>query len=207
MKGITLKGFQQTRVNEFVTAFRDRRRVCQIMPQSFSLTSPTGSGKTIMAIAILEELLAPISSAVESFSEMRVLWFSDNPGLNEQTRRKFERFSDRIDPSKYATIDSNWTEERLRPGHIHFLNSQMMSNNALLSSERETRPFTIFDIISDSIEEAPDNGFSALSSARRSNSLLFLLLSAITRSLSFSIRLISTFSIDFKVDCIPFREY
>ena len=92
MKGITLKRFQQTRVNEFVTAFRDQRRVCQIMPQSFSLTSPTGSGKTIMAIAILEELLAPISSAVESFSEMRVLWFSDNPGLNEQTRRKFERF-------------------------------------------------------------------------------------------------------------------
>jgi type III restriction enzyme len=167
MKVITLKRFQQTRVNEFVTAFRNQRNLCQHFPQSFSLTSPTGSGKTIMAIAILEELLAPISSAVESFSEMRILWFSDNPGLNEQTRRKFERFSDRIDPSKYATIDSNWTEEKLRPGHIHFLNSQMMSNNALLSSERETRPFTIFDIISDSIEEAPDNVLIIIDEAHR----------------------------------------
>ncbi len=167
MKGITLKRFQQTRVNEFVTAFRNQRNLCRHLPQSFSLTSPTGSGKTIMAIAILEDLLAPISSAVESFSDMRVLWFSDNPGLNEQTRRKFERFSDRIDPSKYATIDSNWTEEKLRPGHIHFLNSQMMSNNALLSSERETRPFTIFDIISDSIEEAPDNVLIIIDEAHR----------------------------------------
>ena len=64
-----------------------------------------------------------------------------------------------------------------------------------------------FNFPAAAFEEAPDNGFSALSSARRSNSLLFLLLSAITRSLSFSIRLISTFSIDFKVDCIPLREY
>ena len=167
MRGITLKRFQQVRVDEFVTAFRERRNVCQLLPQSFSLTSPTGSGKTIMAIAILEELLAPISSVVESFSDMRVLWFSDNPSLNEQTRRKFERFSDRIDSSKYATIDSNWTEEKLRPGHIHFLNSQMMSKNALLSSERETRPFTIFDIISDSIEEAPDNVLIFIDEAHR----------------------------------------
>ena len=72
-----------------------------------------------MAIAILEELLAPISSAVESPSEMRVYGFGQ-PRLNEQTRRKFERFSDRIDPSKYATIDSNWMEEKLRPGIFTF---------------------------------------------------------------------------------------
>ena len=42
-----------------------------------------------------------------------------------------------------------------------------MSRNALLSSERETRPFTIFDIISDSIKEAPDNVLIFIDEAHR----------------------------------------
>ena len=167
MKGIKLKKFQQIRVDEFVTTFREKRELCQLLPQSFSLTSPTGSGKTIMSIAILEELFHPLVSATEGLDDLRVIWFSDSPRLNEQTRRKFVDYSDRINSSKLVKIDNDWTEERLRPGTIHFLNSQLMTVSALLTSKRESRPFTIFDIIGESIRDDPKNVLIFIDEAHR----------------------------------------
>ena len=133
MRKIELKRFQEERVNELITVFREKREMCAMAPQSFSLTSPTGSGKTIMSIAFLEELYNPLSSSTESLDGLKVLWFSDSPGLNEQTRRKFVKFSDRIDPSRLVKIDNDWTEEQLRPGTIHFFNAQLMTRAALLT--------------------------------------------------------------------------
>ncbi len=55
----------------------------------FSLTATTGAGKTVMAAAVIESLffgsdefdIPPDPGAV-------VLWFSDDPALNEQSRAR-----------------------------------------------------------------------------------------------------------------------
>ena len=58
-------------------------------PQVISFSAPTGAGKTVVMTALFEDLLfgtaelAPQPDAV-------VLWLSDMPELNEQTRLKIE---------------------------------------------------------------------------------------------------------------------
>ena len=85
----TLKDYQADAVGDVLTNLRKARRYFHLEGDrtAFSLTATTGAGKTVMAAAVIEALFggsdaydfAPDPGAV-------VLWFSDDPSLNEQTR-------------------------------------------------------------------------------------------------------------------------
>ena len=100
---------------------------------AFSLTATTGSGKTVMAAAVIEALFDgnpdhdfdPDPGAV-------VLWFTDDPSLNEQTRFRLLDAADRIARSRLVVIENFFNQEKLEPGKVYFLNAQKLGKNSLL---------------------------------------------------------------------------
>ncbi len=138
-------------------------------PGAFSLTATTGSGKTVMAAAVIEALFEgdpdhdfdPDPGGV-------VLWFTDDPSLNEQTRFRLLDAADRIAPSRLVAVENTFNREKLEPGNVYFLNAQKLGKNSLLvrgasgafqrrdQSELpmpDARAFTIWDTLSNTIAD------------------------------------------------------
>lgn len=98
----------------------------------FSLSAATGSGKTVMAAAIIEALFfgntdmdfLPDPGAV-------VLWFSDDPSLNQQSRARIHSASPELAP-RMRIVETSFAETKLRPGHVYFLNAQKLSKHSKL---------------------------------------------------------------------------
>lgn len=98
----------------------------------FSLTATTGAGKTVMAAAVIEALLfgsdefdmPPDPGAV-------VLWFSDEPALNEQSRARIQAAASELD-SRLRVVPSTFSDSSFRPGNVYFLNTQKLSKNSRL---------------------------------------------------------------------------
>lgn len=98
----------------------------------FSLAATTGAGKTVMAAAVIEALffgsdefdMTPDPGAV-------VLWFSDDPALNEQSRARIQAAASELD-SRLRVVPTTFTEPSFRPGNVYFLNTQKLSKNSRL---------------------------------------------------------------------------
>ena len=102
-------------------------------PVAFSLTATTGAGKTVMAAAVIEALFDgnpdydfdPDPGAV-------VLWFTDDPSLNEQTRFRLLDAADRIVHSRLEVIENTFNQKKLEAGKVYFLNAQKLGKKSLL---------------------------------------------------------------------------
>jgi type III restriction enzyme len=100
---------------------------------AFSLTATTGAGKTVMATTVIEGLFdGDADYDFEADPGAVVLWFTDDPSLNEQTRFKIIEASDRIASSRLVVIENTFNQEKLEPGRVYFLNAQKLSKNSLL---------------------------------------------------------------------------
>src|SRR5690606_4132652 len=66
-----------------------------------------------------------------------VLWFSDDPSLNEQSRARIQAASSELD-GRLRVIEPTFAETSLRPGNVYFLNTQKLSKNSgLVRGEHE----------------------------------------------------------------------
>jgi len=102
-------------------------------PVAFSLTATTGAGKTVMAAAVIEALFGGDADYdFEADPTAVVLWFTDDPSLNEQTRFKLIEASDRIAGSRLVVVENTFNQEKLEPGRVYFLDAQKLSKNSLL---------------------------------------------------------------------------
>ncbi len=102
-------------------------------PVALSLTATTGSGKTVMAAAVIEALFsgnAPLQFDRDPGAV--VLWFTDDPSLNEQTRSRIREGADRIPGTRLVVIDNAFSRPKLEPGNVYFLNAQKLGRNSLL---------------------------------------------------------------------------
>ncbi|MEX0835148.1 MAG: DEAD/DEAH box helicase family protein, partial [Nitriliruptor sp.] len=91
-------------------------------PIAFSLTATTGAGKTVMAAAVIEALFD--GSADHDFEPdpgAVVLWFTDDPSLNEQTRFRLMDAADQIAHSRLEVIENTFNREKLEAGKVYFL--------------------------------------------------------------------------------------
>lgn len=61
-----------------------------------------------------------------------VLWFTDDPSLNEQTRFRLMDASDRIGHSRLEVIENTFNRAKLEPGKVYFLNRQKLGKKSLL---------------------------------------------------------------------------
>ena len=152
-----------------LAAYRDWRT-----PQIVSLQAPTGSGKTLMAAALLEDILCgtaeppPGEAAFEAQPDAVVVWLSDSPELNRQSREKIEREADRIGEGRTVEIEeASFRSEMLEDGTIHFLNTQKLSAPGRLGQRGERRRWTIWEALAKTAREKADRFYFVIDEAHR----------------------------------------
>jgi type III restriction enzyme len=100
---------------------------------AFSLTAVTGAGKTVMAAAVFEALFyGDDEFNFDADPGAVVLWFSDSPALNEQTRFRLMEASDRLNPTDLIKVENTFNRDKFEAKKIYFLNTQKLSKNSLL---------------------------------------------------------------------------
>lgn len=102
---------------------------------SISLSAATGSGKTVIAAAVLEALYH--GSDEYQFHIDRspvVLWVSDDPSLNEQTSHRISQAtnSDILRHENMEIIKSSFGARSFSPGKVYFLNTQKLGRGGIL---------------------------------------------------------------------------
>src|SRR5205823_4365257 len=80
------------------------------------------------------------------------LWLTDDPSLNQQTRKKILEASDRIQPSQLVTIDDSFDQPEFDRGKVYFLNIQRLARTSNLVRKSEgRRRFPIWETITNTI--------------------------------------------------------
>lgn len=183
----TLKDYQEEAVKEVLTNLKKaaKRWHEDGDKHAFSLTATTGAGKTVMAAAVFEALFhGDDNFDFEPDSGAVVIWFSDDPSLNEQSRFRLLEASDRISISDLIVVQNTFNRDKLETGKIYFLNTQKLSKSSLLvrghdpddaGIERDgqqmlmpdLRSFTIWDTIQNTIEDPNLTLYLVLDEAHR----------------------------------------
>ena len=164
---LTLKDFQTDAVTDLVQKLRRAARDAKEGErQSVALSSPTGSGKTVMAAAAIETLLVGDADHGPS-PETTFLWITDQPDLNEQTRRKMLETSAVLGPSNVAVIDTSFDQETFSPGVLYFLNTQKLGKRTHLVKTGDERTFTFWETVTNTVRERPGNFFVFIDEAHR----------------------------------------
>lgn len=157
----TLKDYQVDAVRDVLRNLdraRDSYRRYGALSQ-FSLTATTGAGKTVMAAAVIEALF--FGSDEFDFTGdpgAVVLWFSDDPALNEQSRARIQAASSELD-HRLRVVATTFSEPAFRPGNVYFLNTQKLSKNSRLV---KGAPEVLDDGVIPGLEPRPDEVQSSI---------------------------------------------
>lgn len=147
-----LRGYQAQAAGEIVSGIEVGAGLASKGKSSaVSLAAPTGAGKTIIAAAAIEDLI--FGDTVIPGEEPVILWVSLYPKLNEQTRDKFERASEKLRPRLHI-IDSSkqYDVETLTPGRVYFLNTQKLGSSATNYTSKDGRTFTLWETLSNTVD-------------------------------------------------------
>lgn len=102
-------------------------------PQVVSFTAPTGAGKTIIMSALIEAVLFGDEQYMEQPNAI-IVWLSDSPQLNEQSKQKIDSKADKIKLPQCVTIsEESFDKEVFEDGHVYFLNTQKLSVTSKLT--------------------------------------------------------------------------
>src|SRR5215213_779192 len=184
----TLKDYQTDAVRDVLSNLKKARKYWhnEADRSSFSLTAITGAGKTVMAAAVFEALFHG-NDDFEFGAEPGavVIWFSDDPSLNEQTRFRLMEASDRLTHAALIPVENTFNQPKFNAKKVYFLNTQKLGKKSLLvrgfdQEEVETkagtrlldmRPdlhsFTIWDTIQNTIEDPDLTLYLVLDEAHR----------------------------------------
>ena len=183
----TLKDYQDDAVSQVLDRLKKSRRRWHKDKEknAFSLTATTGAGKTVMAAAVFEALFFGSDDYdFEADPGAVVIWFSDDPSLNEQSRYRLMEASDKLTVSDLLNVGSTFSRETFEPGKVYFLNTQKLSKNSLLVRGHDpddpavekadglplmpdARSHTIWDTIRNTIEDPDLTLYLVLDEAHR----------------------------------------
>ena len=181
----TLKDYQSEAVRDALDNLRKARNRWHEDADryAFSLTAVTGAGKTIMAAAAFEALFyGDDNFDFDADPGAVVIWFSDDPSLNEQTRFRLMEASDRIQHADMEVVENKFNRAKFEAKKIYFLNTQKLGKKSLLVRGHEpeedeagmfpeTRPdmraFTIWDTIRNTVEDPGLTLYLVLDEAHR----------------------------------------
>lgn len=172
---VTLFDFQKDALGKLRDALVSARKsVSPDNQQVVAFSAATGSGKTIMMTALFEAILdepddqlawpldwAPQPDAV-------ILWVSDMPELNEQTKLKIESKSDKVyRVNQLITIDAHFDAPRLDGGRIYFINTQKLAVNQPLTNRGDGRQHLIWETLTNTARAIPDRFYVVIDEAHR----------------------------------------
>jgi hypothetical protein len=180
----TLKDYQADAVRDALSNLKKARKRWHedADKHAFSLTAVTGAGKTVMAAAAFEALFhGDDEYDFDADPGAVVIWFSDDPALNEQTRFRLMEASDRIRHTDMVVVENTFNRAKFEAGKIYFLNTQKLGKNSLLvrgfegednvEMALDTRPdmraYTIWDTIRNTIEDPDLTLYLVLDEAHR----------------------------------------
>ena len=136
-------------------------------PQVVSFTAPTGAGKTIIMSALIEDILFGDEQYVEQ-PDAIIIWLSDSPQLNEQSKQKIDSKADKIRLSQCVTVsEDSFDKEVFEDGHIYFLNTQKLSVTSKLTKNGDGRTFTIWQTLAYTVREKSDRLYFIIDEAHR----------------------------------------
>ncbi len=161
--------FQKQAVNEMrlrIAMALNNYRMLKI-PQVVSLQAPTGSGKTIIMSALIEDIFYGSEQFTEQPDAIFV-WLSDSPQLNEQSKQKIEQKADKIRIDQCVVIsDESFDREILEDGRIYFLNTQKLGKAGNLSRHSDNRQYTIWETIENTARRKADRLYFIIDEAHR----------------------------------------
>lgn len=183
----TLKDYQDDAVAQVLDRLKKSRRRWHEDREknAFSLTATTGAGKTVMAAAVFEALFFGSDDyEFEADKGAVVIWFSDDPSLNEQSRYRLMEASDKLTVSDLLNVGNTFSRETFEAGKVYFLNTQKLSKNSILvrghnpddpALEKadglplmpDARSHTIWDTIRNTIEDPDLTLYLVLDEAHR----------------------------------------
>lgn len=171
----TLHNYQEKAVTDVLDALGDARDRFDDKGRTtaVSLTAVTGAGKTVMAAGVLEAILAGNDQGVEPDPDLTVLWLTDDPSLNEQTRRKMLVASDQIAAKQLVTIgdDNPLDQETLDPATVYFLNIHKLGRGATnYTKTGDRRQFSLWDTIFQTIRVRGSSFLLVIDEAHRGTS-------------------------------------
>lgn len=136
-------------------------------PQVVSFTAPTGAGKTIIMSALIETVLFGDEQYVEQ-PDAIIVWLSDSPQLNEQSKLKIDAKADKIRLSQCVTVtEDSFDKETFEDGHIYFLNTQKLSITSKLTKNGDGRTNTIWQTLANTVREKNDRLYFIIDEAHR----------------------------------------
>lgn len=136
-------------------------------PQVVSFTAPTGAGKTIIMSALIEAVLFGDEQYMEQPNAI-IVWLSDSPQLNEQSKQKIDSKADKIKLSQCVTIsEESFDKEVFEDGHVYFLNTQKLSVTSKLTKNGDGRTYTIWETLANTVREKSDRLYFIIDEAHR----------------------------------------
>lgn len=172
---ITLFDFQNDALQQLREKIAAARKFASTdNPQAIAFSAATGSGKTIVMTALFEAILVEPDDQLawpldwEPQPDAVILWVSDMPELNEQTRLKIESQSDRVHRvNQLITIDASFDAERLHGGRVYFINTQKLGNDKRLTKVGDGRQYSIWTTLTNTAKAIPDRFYVVIDEAHR----------------------------------------
>ena len=130
-------------------------------------TAPTGAGKTIIMSAFIEALYVG-DTHQGGQNDAIVLWISDAPELNEQSKAKLYKVADKLRNRPVVTIDEkSFKADKLTPGTIYYVNTQKFGVNSNLVRYSDERNYTGWDFMRNTVNEYGDKLVVIIDEAHR----------------------------------------
>lgn len=175
---IELLPFQQESLQRLRVQLAESQTIRKGMQNVLSLSAPTGSGKTIIMAALMESVLYGTgnlsprddsgldAAAYAAQPEAVFLWLSDAPELNEQSRDKINKHS-KIGFVQSCIIEPDFDQETLTDGTVYFLNTQKLSKRSLLAIKGNSRDYTLWQTLSNTVRDKGERFFIIIDEAHR----------------------------------------
>ncbi|MCK9389833.1 MAG: DEAD/DEAH box helicase family protein [Sulfuritalea sp.] len=166
---LELKDFQEDAVEQLIKKLNPaKREVAEGGDrQAVILAAPTGSGKTVITAALIEEILNG-SDRFDAEPDAVFLWLSDQPVLNDQSKKRIASASTKLGNGDLVIVDADFDRETFAGGKLYFINTQKLGKDKLLTSGRgDKRTYTIWDTIANTAKTKGDRFYLIIDEAHR----------------------------------------
>lgn len=165
---LSLKDFQDDGVRDLAVQSKLARAEVEAggKSQTLVLAAPTGSGKTVMATEWMERIVDGAED-LEADPNATFLWLTDQPELNEQTRRKMEATSTVFGSDDIEAIESDFDQEALDPGRVYLLNTQKLGKGTKLVTSGDKRSYPIWETLANTAADRPGSFWVVIDEAHR----------------------------------------